>query len=85
MKTFKTTREVIDAIGGTEEFAFCLDVPTGHVINWRRHVNFPPKTYAAIKAIAADKGVQGDMPDSLFGMLPIPTPKARNRENEQAR
>jgi hypothetical protein len=63
-----STGEVIDALGGNVALADMLTLKNHQAVsNWRRYVNFPPRTYVAMQEGLAEVGKTA--PASLWGMI----------------
>lgn len=60
MKTLKTTKEVIDALGGTEAVSAAFTASRQSVSNWRVHNSFPAHTYFGFSILLAENGIHAD-------------------------
>ena len=63
---FRTTSEVIAALGGKKAVAKLTGRSWSAVWNWEDREAFPPNTYTAIKS--ALTAINATAPDSLWGM-----------------
>lgn len=70
MKIFKTTAEVITALGGIDYLAEMSSISPNAVYNWRADRQFPADTYRLIKDELAEIGA--DAPDYLWPMRVAP-------------
>jgi hypothetical protein len=66
MIELQTTKDVIDALGGTSGIAELTDAKPKAISMWRTLGRFPWKTYPVITAALRVKGKTA--PESLFGM-----------------
>jgi hypothetical protein len=65
MTRFTTTADIIDALGGTSEFADCLKVEYKIAHDWRRKNRFPARYTDAIRELIGNE----DAPPELFGQV----------------
>lgn len=67
MATLTTTKDVIDALGGTTAVAHITGRTYNCVHNWKGFKTFPSNSYVALIGALAAKGHSA--PPSLFGMV----------------
>lgn len=61
-----STRQIMDALGGTREVARITSRKVSAASMWRSLGKFPPNTYLVLKAAMDAKGIAVD--PTLFGM-----------------
>ena len=66
MQELGTTKDVMDALGGTAEVAKLTGRTYNAAHNWRAFPRFPSNTYVAITRALDEKGIHA--PASLWGM-----------------
>lgn len=67
MQELGTTKDVMDALGGTAEVAKLTKRTYNAAHNWRAFSTFPSNTYVAMNGALDEKGLRA--PASLWGMV----------------
>lgn len=80
MATLRTTKDVIEALGGTKQVALMTGREYPAAFNWRSFETFPPDTYLVLTAALAARGFSA--PPSLWRMIAPVTPAA-NAANQE--
>lgn len=69
MTELKTTRAIMDVLGGDRAVGELTGRTRKAANNWRAFNRFPPDTYVAIRAALKDRG--HNAPDSLWRMAKV--------------
>jgi len=75
MSTFRTTNDVINALGGIDAMAELTGTSVNGVYNWRAGKQFPADTYLLIRAEL--KAIGHDAPDHMWPMRQAPKKTAK--------